>query len=242
MKPQIKADEHIRFWILDFGFWICSLSNYLQISILTKLFRRRFLKNLCLSVFICGLTFSAFSQNNFAPTPPMGWNSWDSYGVSVTEAEVKATADYMAKNLKKFGWKYIVVDAQWYDPDSKLGGKFESDNLASDEFGRLLPDIKKFPSAANGNGFKPLADYIHKLGLKFGIHIMRGIPRQAVRKNLPVFGTNVRAQDVADQSSICKWNKDMYGVDTTKPNAQGYYDSLFKLYADWGIDYFTTTK
>ena len=195
--------------------------------------------NLLLSVVICGLFFcqSIFAQNILAPMPPMGWNSWDSYGVSVTEAEVKTTADYMAKNLKKFGWKYIVVDAQWYDPDSKLGGKFESDNLASDEFGRLLPDTQKFPSAANGNGFKPLADYIHKLGLKFGIHIMRGIPRQAVRKNLPVFGTNVRAKDIADETSICKWNKDMYGVDTTKPNAQSYYDSIIKLYADWGIDY-----
>ena len=235
----MNTDKHIRFWILDSGF--CIYFKILKNLIDKKSIQNSLLKNLYLSLFIGGcisfFSLSILAQTNLAPTPPMGWNSWDSYGVSVTEAEVKATANYMAKNLKQFGWKYIVVDAQWYDPDSKLGGKFESNNLASDEFGRLLPDTKKFPSAANGKGFKPLADYIHKLGLKFGIHIMRGIPRQAVRKNLPVYGTNVHAQDIADQTSICKWNKDMYGVDTTKPNAQGYYDSIIKLYADWGIDY-----
>lgn len=51
-----------------------------------------------------------------ALTPPMGWNSWDCYGPSVTEDEVKANADYMAKSLARFGWKYVVVDIQWYEP------------------------------------------------------------------------------------------------------------------------------
>lgn len=192
---------------------------------------------LLLSVFLCQSTFSVFAQNNFAPTPPMGWNSWDCYGTTVTETEVKANADYMAKNLKKFGWKYIVVDIQWYEPNAKAGGYRKDAELVIDEFGRLLPAINRFPSAADGKGFKPLADYIHKLGLKFGIHIMRGIPRQAVREQRKVFGTNVLADNIADQNSICKWNTDMFGVDTNKPEGQAYYDSIIKLYADWGVDY-----
>src|SRR4051812_41124789 len=174
-----------------------------------------------LSVFICGyisfLATSIFAQNDLAPTPPMGWNSWDAYGTTVTEAEVKANADYMAKNLKKLGWKYIVVDIQWYEPNAKAGGYRRDAELVLDEYGRLLPAVNRFPSADNGQGFKPLADYVHRLGLKFGIHIMRGIPRQAVREKLKILGTNALAGDVADQNSICKWNTDMFGVDTGKP-------------------------
>jgi hypothetical protein len=75
------------------------------------------------------------------------------------------------------------------------------------------------------------------LGLRFGIHIMRGIPRQAVKANLPVFGSQAKAGDIADTASVCPWNSDMYGVDLSRPGAQDYYDSILKLYADWGVDY-----
>lgn len=179
---------------------------------------------------------SALAQQNLAPRPPLGWNSWDAYGTTVTEAEVKANADYMAKYLLKYGWNYVVVDIQWYEPNAKAGGYRENAELILDDYGRLLPAVNRFPSA-NGKGFKPLADYIHKLGLKFGIHVMRGIPRRAVKANLPIFGTNVRAAGIADQQNICKWNTDMFGVDMSKPGAQSYYDSIVKLYADWGVDY-----
>ncbi len=108
---------------------------------------------------------------------------------------------------------------------------------AMDEYGRLTPGIKKFPSATDGKGFRPLADYVHSKGLKFGIHIMRGIPRQAVDKNLPVLGTNVKAQDIAIKSSTCPWNPDMYGVDATMPEGQAYYNSIVQMYADWGVDF-----
>jgi hypothetical protein len=172
-----------------------------------------------------------------APTPPMGWNSWDCYGPSVTEKEVKANADYMAKHLAKHGWQYVVVDIQWSEPEAGAHGYRPNAELVMDEFGRLTPARNRFPSAANGQGFKPLADYVHGLGLKFGIHIMRGIPRQAVTKNLPVLGTNLRAGDIANRKSICTWLTDMYGVDMTKPGGQAYYDSIVKLYAQWGVDY-----
>jgi len=172
-----------------------------------------------------------------APTPPMGWNSWDSYGTTVTEQEVKANADYMARNLARYGWQYIVVDIQWYEPNAKAHGYRENAELVLDEWGRLLPAPNRFPSSAGGRGFKPLADYVHRRGLKFGIHIMRGIPRQAVRENLPVLGTRARARDAADQKSTCPWNSDMYGVDVSRAEGQAYYDSVVALYARWGVDY-----
>jgi alpha-galactosidase len=172
-----------------------------------------------------------------AATPPMGWNSWDCFGTGVTEAEVKANADYMAANLKSHGWQYIVVDIQWSEQNPKSHGYRPDADLAMDANGRLIPAPNRFPSSAGGRGFKPLADYLHGLGLKFGIHIMRGIPRRAVQADLPVFGSVVRASAIADTSSVCPWNQDMYGLDMTKAHAQDYYDSMLKLYASWGVDY-----
>jgi hypothetical protein len=174
----------------------------------------------------------AYAAEPTAATPPMGWNSWDSYGTSVTEAEVKANADYMAAKLKSHGWQYVVVDIQWSDPLAKPHGYRPNAELAMDEYGRLIPAANRFPS-----GFKALAESLHGKGLKFGIHIMRGIPRRAVAANLPVFGGKARAADIADTKSICRWNGDMYGIDMSKPGAQDYYDSILQLYASWGVDY-----
>jgi len=176
------------------------------------------------------------APDGVAPTPPMGWNSWDSYGTTVTEAEVRANADYMAQRLKQHGWQYVVIDIQWSEPNAQAHGYRPGAQLAMDEYGRLVPAVNRFPSSAGGRGFRPLADYIHGLGLRFGIHIMRGIPRQAVKANLPVFGSQARAGAIADTASICPWNTDMYGVDLSRPGAQDYYDSILKLYADWGVD------
>jgi alpha-galactosidase len=172
-----------------------------------------------------------------APTPPMGWNSWDCYGPSVTEDEVKANADYMTKYLFNYGWKYIVVDIQWYEPKAGPHSYRRDADLMMDEYGRLTPAPNRFPSSAGGKGFKPLADYVHSKGLKFGLHVVRGIPRQAVRRNTPIVRSRFRAQDVADTTSLCAWLTDMYGVDTAKPGAQDYYDSILMLYAEWGVDY-----
>jgi alpha-galactosidase len=175
--------------------------------------------------------------HQWAQRPPMGWNSWDNFATTITEAQTQAQADYMAAHLKAFGWEYIVVDIQWYEPGAKSHDYRKDAILTMDEFGRLLPAPNRFPSAVAGGGFKSLADYVHVQGLKFGIHLMRGIPRQAVEKNLPVKGTQVHAQDIADKASICPWNPDMYGVDLTKPGAQDYYNSVFDLIASWGVDY-----
>lgn len=188
---------------------------------------------------ITGLTLAQAKPAHWAnaPTPPMGWNSWDIFGTTVTEAQAKAQADAMAKYLLPAGYKYFTVDIQWYEPESKAHVYKPGAPLEMDAYSRLMPAVKKFPSADYGAGFKPLADYVHAKGLKFGIHIMRGIPKQAVQKNTPILGVDVRAADIADTNSTCPWNPDMYGVDMRKPGAQAYYDSLFELYAAWGVDY-----
>ena len=106
-----------------------------------------------------------------------------------------------------------------------------------DEWGRLLPAPNRFPSAAGGAGFRPLADFVHGLGLRFGVHLMRGVPRLAADRNLPILGSRHRCGDIADRVNICPWNSDMYGVDMSKPGAQAYYDSVFALVASWGVDF-----
>lgn len=173
---------------------------------------------------------------DFALVPPKGWNSWDGYGASVREEEVRRNADYMSKHLKQSGWQYITVDIQWYEPKADSSTYHDFYPLKMDQYSRLIPDDGRFPSAANGNGFKPLADYIHSLGLKFGIHIMRGIPRQAVHNATPIKGTDKTARDIA-LNNICPWNSDMYGVNVDMPEGQLYYDSLMALYASWGVDF-----
>ena len=172
-----------------------------------------------------------------AKTPPMGWNSWDCYGPAVDERTVRENARIMAEKLKPFGWEYIVVDIQWAQP---AAGSFVYDlfsDLEMDGNGRLIPAVNRFPGAADGQGFKPLADYVHQLGLKFGIHIMRGMPRMAAHRDLPITGSPYTARQAADPYSICKWNPDMYGLRCSEPAAKAYYDSIFRLYASWGVDF-----
>ncbi len=173
----------------------------------------------------------------WAERPVLGWNSWDFYGTTVNEERTKAQADYMATNLLAHGWNLITVDIQWYEPNATGFTYNANATLTMDAWGRLTPATNRFPSAAAGAGFKPLADYVHAKGLTFGIHMMRGIPRQAWQQNLPVKGTAYTARDVADVNSTCSWNPDMYGVDMDKPGAQAYYDSLFELVASWEVDF-----
>ena len=172
--------------------------------------------------------------------PPMGWNSYDYFDTTVNEEQVRENAEYMARYLKPYGWEYIVVDIEWY---SKVAGQSRDKyqyvpfgELEMDEYSRLFPDVSRFPSSKDKKGFKPLADHVHDLGLKFGIHMMRGIPRIAAHTKTKIKGSDLRADEVADPYSICPWNPDMYGVDPDSPAAQKYYDSLLELYSSWGVD------
>ena len=180
------------------------------------------------------MTVSDFKS--WAKTPPCGWNSWDCFGAGVNEEQLIANADYMAKHLKQYGWEYIVCDIQWYEPKACSNDYNNFAELCCDEYGRLIPAQNRFPSSKGGKGFKAIADYIHSLGLKFGIHIMRGIPRQAVHADLPIKDSKYTARQVAHHFSICSWNTDMYGMKNCH-GAQDYYNSIIKMYADWGIDY-----
>lgn len=170
-------------------------------------------------------------------TAPMGWNSWDCYGAAVTEDIVRQNAAFMAEHLKQYGWEYITVDIQWSEPTAENHEYHPFTELCMDEYSRLIPAVNRFPSSADGKGFAPLAEYVHSLGLKFGIHIMRGIPRQAVHQNTPILGSTQTARQIAKTDSICHWNTDMYGVDPEAEGARAYYDSLFSLYASWGVDF-----
>ena len=180
------------------------------------------------------------NKNSYVLTPPMGWNSYDYYDTTVNEEQVLSNARYMAENLHRYGWEYIVVDIEWFAHHAGSRRKeyqyIPFNELEMDEYSRLLPDPERFPSSVGGVGFKALADQVHALGLKFGIHIMRGIPRQAAHAHTKVLGCAVTANEIADASSICKWNPDMYGVKNT-PEGQAYYDSIIELYASWGVDF-----
>lgn len=169
-----------------------------------------------------------------AATPPMGWNSWDAYGLTIDEAGYRADTTVLA-GLRQYGWEYSVIDEGWYMQDP-FANKVPDRKYVWDKNGILIPAVSRFPSSANDAGFKPLADWVHTQGLKFGIHIVRGIPRQVVHDNLPVAGTKFRASEAADTSETCPWDEGNYGVRDNQAG-QAYYDSMLKLYAGWGLDY-----
>jgi len=195
----------------------------------------RFYQLVILVVVVTLLNLAAWAGDaSLAPAPPMGWNSWDSYGQTIDEAHFKASADWMAKHLKKFGWQYMVIDEGWYVQNLGVDPKTFTFQMTDD--GRFVPVPARFPSAANNAGFKPVADYVHSLGLKFGLHIIRGIPREAVARNLPIAGSTFHAADAADQSDACPWNAYNWGVKANDAG-QAYYDSIVKLYAEWGVDF-----
>jgi alpha-galactosidase len=171
-----------------------------------------------------------------APTPPMGWNSWDSYGTTINEAKFKATTEWFVQHMKPYGWQYVVVDEGWTIPNPAADGNTKNPQYTLDHYGRYVPAPSRFPSAANDAGFKPLADYVHSLGLKFGFHILRGIPRQSVDKNFPISDSAFKATDAADTKALCPWNSDNYGLKDS-PAGQAYYDSIAKLYASWNVDF-----
>jgi alpha-galactosidase len=183
------------------------------------------------------ISAEADAQTLLAPRPPMGWNSWDAYGETVSESDIKANAAWMAEHLKSYGWEYVVVDSGWYITNHSAGTNTAAAEFSLDEYGRYTPAVNTIPSAENGVGFKPLADYVHSLGLKFGIHILRGIPKEAVFRNTPIAGTSFRARAAADMADSCPWNPFNYGLKAGSPAAQAYYDSVAKLYAAWGVDF-----
>lgn len=185
---------------------------------------------------LCGCSRN-FDKQMLAPTPPMGWNSFDSYGVYLHEKAALENVEAFAEKLQPYGYEYFVIDAGWFGEFELREGSMISKErhakvLNINEYGLLQPSETYFP-----NGFKPIIDRCHELGIKFGVHLMRGIPRIAVEKDLPVKGTSYTARDIADTSSICKWCPQNYGVDMDRPGAQEFYNSLIDQLAEWGVDF-----
>jgi alpha-galactosidase len=179
-------------------------------------------------------------ENNtekLAQTPPMGWNSFDSYGVYLHEKVAMENLEAFAEKLKPHGYEYFVIDAGWFgefelQPGTIYPAEKHAKKMNFNEYGLLQPSETYFP-----NGLQPIIDRCHELGLKFGLHLMRGIPREMVRLDLPIKGKNYKAADIADTTSICVWNDQNYGVDMSKPGAQEFYNSLINQMAEWGVDF-----
>jgi hypothetical protein len=199
------------------------------------MFIRMGMKRLCVVIVVL-LAASPVLGDKLAPTPPMGWNSWDSYGLTINETQFRANMVVMAAQLKEFGWQYVVIDEGWYLENPELASMPEKLRYTVNALGQYEPAVNRFPSARTGDGFKPLSDAVHENGLKFGIHIIRGIPKQTVLANLRIGKTKYRAGLAADTNDKCPWNPDNFGV---KANAAGqaWYDALMKEYASWGVDY-----
>lgn len=177
------------------------------------------------------------AEVKLAQTPPMGWNSFDSYGVYLYHDAALANLEAMAEKLKPHGYEYFVIDAGWFGEFKLREGTMyptekHAEKLNLDEYGIYQPSKTYFP-----HGFESIISRCKELGLKFGVHLMRGIPRVAVEKNLPIKGTGYFASDIADTSSICVWNPQNYGVDMSKPGAQEYYNSVINEMAEWGVDF-----
>ncbi|AWB68961.1 glycoside hydrolase family 27 protein [Saccharobesus litoralis] len=193
-----------------------------------------------------------------AEKPPLGWNSFDAWDSRVTEEDYRKTVDFMAENLLEHGWEYAVIDYIWWNPEpgayntkdsyvrrvghpnirlNEDGSMKYPEAVTLDEYGRLQPAPERFPSSAGGKGFKPLADYVHSKGMKFGIHIMRGMHRQAWYLDTPIKGTDKTARDIGKFNDHAGWLNNMFGIDQRNEGAQEFYNAMFEQYAEWGVDY-----
>ena len=196
------------------------------------------------ALFVLALTIPLFpvisisaQSLSLAPTPPMGWNSWDSYGLTITEPQFLANVAVEAVRLKPAGFSYAVVDEGWYLANPDVADKHpDALQYRTDEYGRYQPALNRFPSATSASGFTHIAAAVHAQGLRFGIHIIRGVPKSAVKSNLPVANSAFHAADLADVSDTCPWNPDNYGVKNNSAG-QAWYNAMFAQYAAWGVDY-----
>lgn len=158
----------------------------------------------------------------------MGWNSWIVFDGMATERDLREAAAVLVDDYLPSGYDTVVLDGGWMFPEG--GGE-----ARMDENGRYWPDPGRFPSCRDG--FRSLSDEFRSMGLRFGLHVMRGVPRVAVDQRCPVLGTDVTCADIANQEDTCSWSDMMFGVRPEAPGAQDWYDSSFRLLAEWGVDF-----
>ncbi len=176
--------------------------------------------------------------------PPRGYNSYNGFNWSITEAEFRATVEFCDKELKPYGFEYMVIDACWSHPGiSDVPNANQTDDLQPtlmmDRYGRLIPTPDRYPSSTFGAGLRPLADWVHGKGFKFGIHLMRGVPRQAAAMKAPILGSEFTCDQIVDAQGVaCDWQNQMAPLNMAHPGAQAYLDSIFALYEGWALDFF----
>ncbi|XP_015894537.3 uncharacterized protein LOC125418745 isoform X1 [Ziziphus jujuba] len=194
-------------------------------------------------------TFSRNKGEEHASFPPRGWNSYDSFCWTISEQEFLQNAEIISRRLRLYGYEYVVVDFLWYR--RKVPGAY-TDSLGFDvidKWGRMIPDPDRWPSSKNGKGFGEVAKTVHSLGLKFGIHVMRGISTQAVNANTPILdvttgaayeesGRKWTAKDIGIKERACAWMQNGFMSVNTKLGAgRAFLKSLYVQYAEWGVDF-----
>ncbi|KAJ7515498.1 hypothetical protein O6H91_22G015700 [Diphasiastrum complanatum] len=191
---------------------------------------------------------SSSSAQGLASTPPRGWNSYDSFSWIISESEFLDNAEFVANTLKPFGYEYVVVDFLWYRKRDPKASIWSPGFDLTDEWGRPVPDPVRWPSTAGGKGFGPIADKVHAMGLKFGLHVMRGISTSAIAKNTPILGAKGspdgsgerlwRAQDIALRDRPCFWMPSCFvSVNTSSEGGKAFIESLYQQYASWKVDF-----
>ena len=206
-------------------------------------------------VLVLSLSCAVVSQTPASQSTPMGWNSWDAYGLTITEAQFRDNVKVMKAKLLPFGWRYAVIDEGWFFENPEVRKDESMLIYAIDRYGRYVPTPLRFhsagpqtrpegcatdakmrlPATVQETSFAALGERVHAQGLLIGRHIVRGVPRAAVERGLPTEGSGCHVQDAADTSDACPWDPTNWGV---KDNAAGqaWYDSLLRQYASWGVD------
>ncbi|HEX6824340.1 MAG TPA: glycoside hydrolase family 27 protein [Candidatus Sulfotelmatobacter sp.] len=181
-----------------------------------------------------GMLHDANAENNgLERKPVLGWSSWSFIRKNPTAGKMKAQALALHDSgLQKLGYEYVNLDDFWYQCPGPQGPNV-------DQYGRWVTDSSRFPAEGDTDGIKAVADYIHSLGMKFGIYVTPGISKQAVRRNTPIMGTSYTAIQIAE-ASVAENNyncKGMIRIDYNKPGAQEYTNSWADMLAAWGVDY-----
>jgi hypothetical protein len=189
------------------------------------------------AVLVTGLTSPAAAEANPPAgtdlSPVLGYSTWSALRFNVNAAADEAEAlALQTSGLEALGYTYVNQDDGWYGCPGSQGPDV-------DGYGRWVTDSQSFPPGVGGeNGIAVVADYVHGLGLKFGIYVTPGISKQAVAAHTPVLGTHYTADQIATTRSEANYNcSGMVGLNYQSPGAQAFVNSVVDEFAQWGVDF-----